>query len=65
MKCICKNCKHCLERPYGKFCAKNLVFVQDNDYCFDFENDKFFDPTKLVLFTIVVVAIVIFLSKFL
>lgn len=64
MKCICKNCKHCLEH-YGNFCDKHLVFVQDNDYCFDFENDELFDPTKLVLFAIVVVAIVIFLSKFL
>ena len=64
-RCICKNCKHCIEHPDGKVCDKHLVFVQDNDYCFDFENDKLFDPTKLVLFAIVVVAIVIFLSKFL
>ena len=65
MRCTCKNCKHCLEHADGKFCEKHLVFVEDDDYCVDFENDKLFDPTKLVLFAIVVVAIVIFLSKFL
>lgn len=65
MKCICKNCKHCLEHPDGKFCDKNLVFVQKHDSCDNFENDELFDPTKLVFFAIIVVAIVIFLSKFL
>ena len=64
-RCICKNCKHCIEHPDGKVCDKHLVFVQDNDYCFDFENEELFNPTKLVLFAIVLVAIVIFLSKIL
>lgn len=65
MKCICKNCKHCLEHPYGKFCDKNLIFVQKHDSCDDFETKEMSDPTKLVLFAIVVVAIVIFLLKIL
>lgn len=65
MKCICKNCKHCLEHPYGKFCDKNLVFAPESGHCGNFENEELFDPTKLVLFAIVVVATVIFLSKIL
>lgn len=65
MKCICKNCKHCLEHADGKVCGKHLIFVQEDDYCEGFENDELFDPTKLVLFAVAVVAIVIFLSKIL
>jgi hypothetical protein len=65
MKCICKNCKHCLEHPDGKICGKHLIFVHNDDTCEIFENDELFDPTKLVLFTVAVVAIVIFLSKIL
>ena len=64
MRCTCKNCKHCLEH-HGNFCDKNLIFVQKHDSCDDFETKEMSDPTKLVLFAIVVVAIVIFLSKFL
>ena len=63
MKHICKNCKHCLEHPYGKFCDKNFTFVQKPDSCEDFETKEMSNPTKLVLFAIIVVAIVIFLSK--
>lgn len=65
MKHICKNCKHCLEHPYGKFCNKNLIFVQKHDSCDDFETKEMSDTTKLVLFTIVVLGVVIFLSKIL
>ena len=65
MKCICKNCKHYLEHPDGKFCGKHLIFVHNDDTCEGFENDEMFNPTKLVLFTVAVVAIVIFLSKIL
>lgn len=65
MKHICKNCKHCLEHPYGKFCNKNLIFIQKHDSCDDFETKEMSDTTKLVLFTVAVVAIVIFLTKIL
>ena len=65
MKCICKNCKHCLEHPYGKFCNKNLIFVQKHDSCDDFETKEMSDTTKLVLFIIIVLGVVIFLSKIL
>ena len=65
MKHICKNCKHCLEHPYGRFCNKNLIFVQKDGPCDDFETKEMSDTTKLVLFTIVVLGIVIFLSKIL
>lgn len=62
---ICKNCKHCLKHPKGKVCDKKLIFVKKDDSCDDFETKEMSDTTKLVLFTIIVVAIVIFLSKFL
>ena len=65
MKHICKNCKHCLEHPYGKFCNKNLIFIQKHDSCDDFETKEMSDTTKLVLFTIIVLGVVIFLSKIL
>ena len=65
MKCVCKNCKHRLEHSDGKVCGKHLVFVQEEDYCMDFENGEFFDPTNLVLFTFAVVVIVLILSKIL
>ena len=65
MKCICKNCKHCLEHPDGKVCDKHLIFVQEDDTCEGFETEEISDPTKLVLFAVAVVAIVIFLSKIL
>ena len=65
MKCICKNCKHCLEHPDGKICDKNLIFVQEDDYCEGFENDELFDPSKLVAFTIIAIGIVILCAKFL
>lgn len=65
MKCICKNCKHCLEHADGKVCDKHLIFVQEDDYCDNFETEEMSDPTKLVLFTVAVVAIIIFLTKIL
>lgn len=46
-------------------CTKKMIFVRDEDFCPDFENDELFDPTKLVAFTIIVIGIVIFLSKIL
>lgn len=62
---ICKNCKHCHKHPDGNLCDKNLIFVQKDGSCDDFETKEMSDPTKLVLFAIVVLGIVIFLSKFL
>lgn len=62
---ICKNCKHCHKHPDGNLCDKNLIFVQENGYCEGFEDNELFNPTKLVLFAVAVVAIVIFLLKIL
>ena len=64
-RCICENCKHCVEHPEGKICDKHLIFVQQNDYCDNFETEEMSDPTKLVLFAVIVVGIVYFLSKIL
>lgn len=65
MKCICNNCKHCLEHSDGKVCGKHLIFVHNDDTCEGFENDDLFDPTKLVAFTIIAIGIVILCTKIL
>lgn len=64
---ICKNCKHCLKHPKGKVCDKYHVFVQEDNYyyCDSFKSEEKSDPTKLVLFAVAVVGIVIFLLKIL
>lgn len=65
-RCICKNCKcSSVDPKQGRLCTKKMIFVHNDDYCPYFENDELFNPTKLVLFTVAVVAIVIFLSKIL
>ena len=65
MRCICKNCIHCLEHPDGKVCAKNLVFVDENNTCDSFDNDIVTKPIGLVVLAIVVIGIVILCAKFL
>ena len=65
MKCICKNCKYRIEHPEGIVCERNLAFTNPEATCLDWDNDELFKPKKLVLFTVAVVAIVIFLSKIL
>lgn len=66
MRTICKNCKHFTPHHDGaSLCNKKICFVDKRDSCREFNTDEMFDPTKLVLFTVAVVAIVIFLSKIL
>ena len=42
-----------------------MIFVHEDDTCEGFENDELFNPTKLVVLTIVTIGIVIILSKIL
>lgn len=65
MKCICKNCKHCLEHPDGKVCGKHLVFVHKDDTCEGFETDELLNPKKIAAFAIIIAGIVIILLKIL
>lgn len=65
MRTICDNCKHCLLHPEGQLCSKTLDFVAKDDSCRHFDNDKVFDPTNLVLFTIASILIVILFSRIL
>jgi hypothetical protein len=65
MRCICKNCKHCLEHHEGLVCSKHMIFVHEDDTCEGFENDELFNPTKLVVLAIVVIGIVLLCAKFL
>ena len=65
MKCICDNCKRCLEHPEGLLCANKMTFVKKDDTCLDWENDELFNPTLLIVFSLAFLAIVMFLSKIL
>lgn len=65
MRCICRNCKHFIIDGDEKVCTKHILVVRGRDTCRDFENDEFFNPTKLVAFAIVTIGIVLILSKFL
>ena len=70
-KCNCKtcqySCKHQIDEHYPEatFCTKKHAFVEDDDVCIDWENDEMVDISRWVIFTIAVVAIVIFLAKIL
>lgn len=48
-----------------KVCTKHIMVVRGRDTCKNFENDEFFNPMKLVAFTIITIAITLLLSKFL
>ena len=63
MKCTCETCKHCGIHPDGNLCTKRLMFVNDNDYCDDWDTDKFFSSARLVAFTIIVIGVAILLSR--
>lgn len=70
MKCNCKICEHRCEWKIDEhhaapFCKEKMIFVHDEDYCYKWTNETLFDVSKLVVFAIVVVGIVIFLSKIL
>lgn len=65
MRCICRNCKHYMIDANEKVCTKHIMIVRGRDTCKNFENDEFFNPIKLVAFTIITIAITLLLSKFL
>lgn len=65
MRHICNNCKHYQKHPEGHLCNKHLEFVDTRDYCGDFDDDELFSPTKVVVFTGVIVAALYFLLKIL
>lgn len=49
----------------SRLCYKHMVFVEDDETCESFENEELYNPIKIVLLTIVVIAITIFLIKIL
>jgi hypothetical protein len=65
MRGICKNCEHSSNNEEGRICTKGLLFVNDNDFCDEFENNAIFDPSGIIAFTVVAIGIVILLAKFL
>lgn len=64
-KCVCRNCKHCLIHPEGLVCANRMVFVDKEDTCIDWDTDELSKPTKLIALTIILLAMIIILGKFL
>ena len=57
MKCICKNCKHCLNHADGTICGRKLVFVRERDYCLDFDTKNIFNPVPLILVAILFIMV--------
>lgn len=63
MKCTCENCKHCRIYDEGNLCMKRLIFVNKQDSCEDWETDKFFSPTRMVAFAIIMIGVMVLLSR--
>lgn len=65
MRCICENCKYRAEHSDGLVCSRKIIFVDRDHTCTDWDTEEVATPKNLIVFTIVILALAIFLSKIL
>ena len=62
MRCSCNTCMYPLQHEEGLICGKKLYFVEPKSNCNEWDTDKFFDPTKLMVAACVVILITFILG---